>query len=95
MHQRDLTKNLVPLLLTVNRQIADQVFHEISTELVLNSQLQNEVANLKRQVLNAKKVALQRQIQILTSAKLATPIEQLTVNQRDTKILNFGSFYKY
>ena len=73
--------------------MADQAFHDVSTELVPYSQLQNEVANLEQQVVEAKKIALQRQLQILTAAKPAPPIEEPTVNQRETKTSNFGSFY--
>ena len=88
-------KNPAPPLPAANKRTADQAFHDASTELVPDSQLQNEVANLERQVLEAKKVALQRQLQILTAAKPAPPIEEPTVNQREARTSNFGSFYEH
>ena len=45
--------------------------------------------------MEAKKVALQRQLQILTVAKLAPPIEELTVNQKEARTSNFGWFYEH
>lgn len=41
-----------------NKRTADQAFHDASSEIIPDSQLQNEVANLERQVLEAKKAAL-------------------------------------
>ena len=43
-------KNLPSLLPAANKRTADQAFHEGPTELFPDSQLQNEVANLERQV---------------------------------------------
>ena len=88
-------KNPNPLLPATNKRMADQAFHDASTELVPDSQLQNEVVNLEQQVLEAKKVALQRQLQILIAAKPAPPIEEPTVNSKETRTSNFRSFYKY
>ena len=51
-------KNSAPPLPAANKRTADQAFRDASTELASDSQLQNEVANLERQVLEAKKVAL-------------------------------------
>ena len=57
--------------------------------------MQNKVANLERQVLEAKKVVLWRQLQIPTAAKPAPPIEEPTVNSTETRTSNFGSFYEH
>ena len=54
-------KNPAPPPPVANKRTANQAFHDASTELVPDSQLQNEVANMERQVLEAKKVVLQRQ----------------------------------
>ena len=51
-------KNLAPLPPAANKRTADQAFHDASMELVPDSQLQNEVANLERQVLEAKKSSI-------------------------------------
>ena len=88
-------KNPAPPLSAANKRTADQAFHHASTELVPDSQLQNKVANLERQVLEAKKVALQRQLQIIIAAKPAPPIEEPTVNSREARISSFGSFYEH
>lgn len=51
------TKNPTPAPPS-NKRTADQAFHDAPTEMAPDSQLQNEVANLERQVLEAKKAAL-------------------------------------
>ena len=56
--QRGPAKNLAPLVLTANKQTANQAFHDELRKLVLDSQLQNLIANLKQQVLEVKKVVL-------------------------------------
>ena len=53
------------------------------------------IVNQEQQVLGAKKVALQRQLQILTAAKPTPPIEKLTVNQREARTSNFRLFYEH
>lgn len=45
----------------INKQTPNQAFYNASTGIVLDNQLQNQVANLKPQVLEAKKVALLKQ----------------------------------
>ena len=65
------------------------------TKIALNSQLRNELANLERQVLEAKKTALQEQLQTLTAANLTPAIEQPAANQVEARNSNFGSFYEH
>ena len=88
-------KNLASPLPAANKRTANQAFHNPSSELVPDSQLQNEVANLERQVLEAKKVVLQRQLQTLTTAKPASLIEEPTVNPKEARASNFGFFYEH
>ena len=93
--QRGLLKNPLSLHPAANRWTADQTFHEEPTKLVSDSQLENEVANLERQVSGAKKAALQRQPQSLTVANPATLIEEPAANLRQVRNSKFGLFYKY
>ncbi len=88
------TKNLIPGPST-NKRIADQVFHDVSTKLVPDSQLQNEVADLERRVLEARKAALQKQFQTLTAVNPASPTEELVANPGGARNSNFGLFYKH
>ncbi len=48
--------------------------------MILDSQLQKKVTNLERQVLKAKKAALQKQIQTLTRESNGTPAEEPAAN---------------
>ena len=73
--QGGAAKNQPSLPTATNKRTVDQAFHDAQTELVPDSQLQDEVTNLERQVLEAKKAALQRQIQTLTAANPAPPTE--------------------
>lgn len=59
-YQGDVSKNLFFLSIATNKQSANQSFYDTLTKLVPNSQLQNGVAGLKQQVLEAKKAALQK-----------------------------------
>ena len=89
------TKNLAPTLLPPNKQTADQAFHDASSKMVPDSQLQNEVANLEPQVLEAKKAALQKQFQTLTTANPALPTERPAENSREVRNSNFVLFYEH
>ena len=82
--------NLAPQL--TNKQTADQAFHDAASEIVPDSQLQNKVANLERQVLEAKKAALQKQLQTLTSASTETPAEELAANSVGAKTQTLACF---
>ena len=84
-------KNLPSLPTGANKWTADQAFHDATTQLVPDSQLQNELANLERQVLEAKKAALQSQLQTLSAANPAPPMEEPTANPREGRTSNFGS----
>lgn len=53
------------------------------------------MANLKRQVLVTKKIALQKQPQIFSTANPTTPIERPVINPNKRKRSNFGLIYKY
>ena len=57
--------------------------------------MQNEVANLEQQVLEAKNVVLPRQLQIFTIAKLAPLIEEPIVNQEEARTSKFESFFEH
>ena len=63
-------------------------------KIFLDSQLQNEVASLERQVLEAKKAALQKQLQTLTVANPA-PTEEPTANPREVRNPNIRLFYEH
>lgn len=41
--------------------MADEIFYDILSELLLNSKLQNKIIRLEQQVLKLKKIALQKQ----------------------------------
>ncbi len=60
-----------------------------------DSPLQNEVANLERQVLEAKKAALQKQLQTLTAANPGPPTKGPAANQGEAKNSNSGLFYEH
>ncbi len=82
-----------------NKRTADQAFHDTPSEIVPDSQLQNEVASLERQVLEAKKAALRRQLQILTTINQGQPIEGPAANPGEARVetrnSNFGLFYEH
>ncbi len=61
-----VAKNPTPTPKLTNKRSADQAFHDTSSKIVSDSQLQNDRANLERQVLEVKKAALQKQLQTLT-----------------------------
>ena len=88
-------KNPPSLPTATNKRTADQAFHDAPTELVPDSQLQDEVASLERQVLEAKKAALQKQLQTLTAANPAPPVGEPTANPREARNSNFGLFYEH
>lgn len=70
---------------STNKRTAEQAFHNAPTELVPDSQLENEVADLERQVLEAKKVVLQKQPQALTATTSATPTEIPVANPGEAR----------
>ena len=72
-----------------NQRTADQAFNDATSKIVLDNQFQNKVANLEQQVLEAKKVTLQKQLQTLFLVSIGTPEEKPASNS------NFGLFYKY
>lgn len=79
--------------------------------MIPDSRLQNKIANLERQVLEAKKTVSRKQLQGLTTANpvipeatspvfltttsLATPMDSSTTNPQEPRNLNFGPFYEY
>ena len=78
-----------------HKRTADQAFHDASSEIIPDSQLQNEVANLERQVLEAKKAALQKQLQTLAAANPTPPTEAASVTPGEARTSNFGLFYEH
>ena len=90
--QGGAVKNPPSLPTATNKQIAGQAFHGAPIGLVPGSQLQGGVTNLERQLLKAKKAALQRQLQTLTAANPAPPTEEPIANPRAS---NFGLFYEH
>ena len=90
-------KAATPAPVPTNKQTADQAFHDAPSEMVPDSQLQNEVANLERQVLEAKKAALRKQLQTLTAANPGPPAESpVPVAQpREVRNSNFGFFNEH
>ena len=90
------TKILTPAILPTNKRIAYQALHDAPSGIVSDSQLQNKVANLKRQMLEAKKAALQKRLQTLTVANpgptRGSLVAQLVEEARN---LNFGLFYEH
>ena len=97
------TKNLTPAPQIPNKRTADQAFHDAQSDIVPDSQLQNEVANLERQVLEAKKAALQKQLQALaaanpvppTASSPAAPMGAPAGNPGEARNSNFGLFYEH
>ena len=89
------TKNPTLILPPSNKRTADQAFHDAPSEMVPDSQLQDEVANLKRQVLEAKKAALQKRLQTFTATSPVLPKEGPAANQGEARNSNFGSFYEH
>ena len=105
------TKNPTPAPQIPNKRTADQAFHDAQSDIVPDSQLQNEVAHLERQVLEAKKAALQKQLQALTAANPvlptttnpvpptaaspAVPTGAPTANPGEARNSNFGLFYEH
>ena len=63
--------------------------------MISDSQLQNKVATLEQQVLEAKKAALQKQLQTLNITNPTPPVERLVANPGKVKNSNFGSFYEH
>lgn len=59
LSQAKIGPQLAPL---INKQTFKQAFYNSLTGILLDSKLQNEVVNLERLVLEAKKIALQRQL---------------------------------
>ncbi len=90
-----VAKNPTPAPPLTNKWTADQAFHDAESEIVPDSQLQNEVAKLERQVLEAKKAALQKQLQTLTLASTGTWAEEPAANPVGAKNSNFGFFYQH
>ena len=80
---------------STNKRTADQAIHAAPPEPVPDSQLQNEVADLERRVLEARKAALQKQLQTLTATTPAKPTEGLVANPGEARNLNFGLFYEH
>ena len=68
---REQQKIPPPLRPQISEPTANQAFHDASSKIVPHSQLQNKVATLELQVLEAKKAALQKQLQNLTTANPA------------------------
>ena len=93
--QGSTAKNLPSLSLPSKKQTADQTFHDAPSKIIPDSQLQNDVANLERQVLEAKKAALQKKLQTLTAANSTPLAEKPAANLEEAKTSNFGLFYKY
>lgn len=77
------------------KRTADQAFHDASVGIVPDSQLQDKVANLERQVLEAKKAALQKQLQTLAAANPPPPTEGPVANSGEGRSSNFGLFYEH
>ena len=94
---RQGAKTATPAPVPTNKRTADQAFHDAPSEMVPDSQLQNEVANLERQVLEAKKAALQKQLQSLTAANPGPPTENpVPVAQPgEARNSNFGLSYEH
>ena len=57
--------------------------------------MRNEVANLERQVLEAKKAALQKQLQALNAANPVPTAEDPVAQPGGARNSNFGSFYEH
>ena len=93
--QGSTAKNLPSLSLPSKKQTADQAFHDAPSEIIPDSQLQNKVANFERQVLKAKKAALQKQLQSLTAANSTPSAEGPAANPAEAKTSNFGLFYEH
>ena len=93
--QGGTAKNASSSLSATNKRTADQAFHDAPIEIIPDSQLQNEVASLERQVLEAKKAALQKQLQNLTAANPTPSMEGPTANPTEARTSNFGLFYEH
>ena len=93
------SKNPTPAPQLTNKRTADQAFHDAPSEIIPDSQLQNEVASLERQVLEAKKAARQRQLQTLTATNQGQPTEGPAANSGELRVearnSNFGLFYEH
>ena len=103
------TWNPTSALQIPNKRIADQIFNNVQSNIVPDSQLQNKLAHLKRQVLETKKAALQKQHQALitinpilpiatnpvpsTAASPVAPIRVPATNPEEVKNSNFILFY--
>ena len=91
---QDVAKNPTPASYLTNKQTAEEAFHDAINKMVSDSQFQNKVANQERQILEAKKTVLQKQIQIFTSTNTGAPAEKPASNPVRAKNSKFGLFYK-
>ena len=92
---REQQKIPPPLRPQISEPTANQAFHDASSKIVPHSQLQNKVATLELQVLEAKKAALQKQLQNLTTANPALSVKRPAANLEKARNENFGSFYEH
>ena len=93
--QKAMAKN-PPFLPPANhKRTTNQAFHEASSKIIPNSQLQNEVANLERQVFEVKKAALQKQLQTLVATNPTPPTEAALITLGEVRTSNFGLFYEH
>ena len=74
-----------------NKRTADQAFHDAPSETIPDSQLQNEVASLERQVLEAKKPHYRNN----SKANPTPSTEGPAANPAEAKTSNFGLFYEH
>lgn len=96
---KEVSKNLTLGLQPTNKQTADEVFHDISNNIILNSQLQNEVTNLEQQSFRSKKSCITKATSNFYRSHQKLSTEENATNQEETKMkvknLNFNIFYKY
>lgn len=85
----EVTKNLTSASLLTNKQTAKQLFYDAASVIVPDSKLQNKKANLERQVLEAKKPGLQKQLRTFTLACTGTPEEEPAAISVRAKNSNF------
>ena len=93
--QGGTAKNASSSLSATNKRTADQTFRDTPIEIITDSHLQNEVASLERQVLEAKETALQKQLQTLNAANPTPSTEGPTANTTEARTSNFGLFYEH
>ena len=77
------------------KRTADQAFHDVSSKIIPDSQLQNEVANLEHQVLEVKKAVLQKQLQTLAADNPTPQTKAALVTPGEARTSNFGLFYEH